>query len=262
MFSRRWSNPNQPTLRVTPNYRLGISPIVILLCVFAPLWLQAQDDPCNATILAPQVPVPPKPPVCPSPPLPPASPPDNLADATKSALACAWIDQTDDVLEAFRLLTGSPPVANVNQRLLTALGTASPQNGDLFRAALGNPDRYGEPRVQGLPDLVDTIAKASRRETVEARDKVKYQIKLFGCTQFVIDKLFNTSKGKTAIAEVNDAFTQKNNYLALYRLLEEVWNRDGEPFDADHLEKLRAAFGVSVDDLAKQVSTKITTESK
>lgn len=263
MLSKRWSSPSQPPVRLTPRHCQGIRKhIVILLCVFAPLWLQAQDDPCNAAILAPQAPIPPKPPVCPSPPLPPAPPPDNLADATKSALACAWIDRPDDVLEAFRLLITTPPVANVNHKVLTALDTASPQNDDLFSAAVGNPDMYGEPRVQGLPDLVDTIATTGRRGKVEDDDKVRYQVQLFGCTQFVIDKLFNSPKGKTAIVEVNDAFTQKNNYLALFKLLEKAWSREGEPFDADHLEKLRAAFGVSADDLAKQLSTKITSESK
>lgn len=267
MLSKRWSSQSQPTARVTRVYLSGITKhIVILVCVFAPLWLQAQgdDDPCNASILAPQVPVPPKPPVCPSPPLPPTTPLDNLADATKSALACAWFGKADHVLKAFRLLTDRPPVTNVNSKVLDALHDASPQNDDLFHAALGNPDMYGEPTVQGLPDFVDTISKAGRRGKVEDNDKVKYQVRLFGCTQFVIDKLFNSPKGKTAIVEVNDAFTQKNNYVALYKLLEEVWNRrrDGEPFDADHLEKLRAAFGVSADDLAKQVSTKITSESK
>jgi hypothetical protein len=228
-----------------------------LICVFAPLWSQAQKDPdfCNATILAPPVPVPPKQPACP-PPLP-----KDIADGTKSALACAWLDKTDYVLEAFRLLTSSPPVANLTPKLLTAFSTASPSNGDLFRAALGNPDN-GEPTVQGLPDLVDTISKANTRGTVEPRDKVIYQIKLFACTQSVIDELFDSPNGKSAMVEVNDAFTQKNNYVALYKLLWEVWRRDGEPFDADHMEKLRAAFGVSVDDLAKQVHAEISPASK
>jgi hypothetical protein len=263
MRPRSWSNPTEANVRVTPKIRLDVGMhILVLIWVFVPLWLQAQIDTCDAAILAPQAQVPPKPPVCPSPPLPPASPPDNLADATKSALACAWIDGTDHVLEAFRLLTNGPPVTNTNRNVLAALHDASPQNDDLFRAALGNPDKYGEPRVQGLPDFVDTISKAGRRGTVDEKDKVKYQIKLFSCTQFIIDELFKSPKGKTAIAEVNDAFTQKNNYVALYKLLREVWKRDGEPFDADHLEKLRAAFGVSVDNLAKQVAAKITTTSK
>lgn len=251
-------NSSKAVARIRARVHLDVKKhILILICIFVPLWLQAQVDTCNATILAPVAPVPAKPPACPSPPPPPASPPDNLADATKSALACAWIDGPDSVLKAFRLLTTSPPVTNTSGKVLEALHAVSPQNDNVFQAALGNPDAYGVPQLQGLPDLVDTISKASRRGTVEDRDKIKYQIKLFSCTQFVIDELFKTDKGKTAIAEVNDAFTQKNNYIALYKLLQQVWSQNGEPFDADHLEKLRAAFGVSADNLAKQVAAKI-----
>lgn len=264
MLSTIWANTSRPTTRVTVPCRVGVRTRIslILICVLAPLCLQAQNDPCDAAILGAPTPIPPKPPVCPSPPLPPAPAPDNLVDATKSALACAWIDRTDDVLEAFRLLTSGPPISDLNQKLYASLDMASLKNEDLFRAVLGNPDKYGQPTVQGLPDLVDTISKAGRRGTVEPKDKVKYQIKLFSCTQSIIDKLFDTPTGKTAMVEVNDAFTRKDNYVALYKLHKEVWGRDGSSFDADHLEKLRAAFAVSVDDLAKQVGLKITTASK
>lgn len=260
MLSKRWSTPSQSIARVTPKCRLGVRKriAVIWIFVFAPLCLQAQDDPCNAPILAAPATVPPQPPVCPPP------PPDNLADGAKSTLSCAWLDPqgTDHVLEAFHLLTSSPPVANVNQKLLAALDAASPTNDDLFRAALGNPDEYGEPRAQGLPDLVDTLSKASTRGKVEAKNEIKYRIKLFSCTKFVIDQLFTTDGGKRNLAEINDVFTQKNNYVALYKLLSAVWEQNGAAFDADHLEKLRAAFAISVDDLAKQVAAKITPPGK
>ena len=92
---------------------------VILICTYMPLGLHAQD-PCDAPILAP--PVPPAPP-------PPSSclsmkPPGNIADGTKSALACAWIDTpaghdgTDHLLEAFRLLTSAPLPPNVDKKVL------------------------------------------------------------------------------------------------------------------------------------------------
>jgi hypothetical protein len=257
MLARRWSNPSQSTARVTPKCRLGVRKriAIILICAFAPLCLRAQDDPCSAPILAPPVTVPPQFPVC------PPSPPDNLADGTKLMLSCAWLDpqRTDHVLEVFRLLISSPPVANVNEKLLAALDAASPTNDDLFRAALGNPNEYGEPRTQGLPDLVDTLSKATTRGKVDAKDDIRYRIKLFSCTKFVIDQLFTTDGGKRKLVQINDAFAQKNNHVAMYKLLKAVWKQNGEAFDADHLEKLRAAFGVSVDDLAKQVGAKITT---
>jgi hypothetical protein len=238
-----------------------VQSVVVFMCVFAPLWLRAQEDPCNSKILKPPVD---KPPVCPSP-----SPPGNLADGTKSALSCAWIenpphpDGTDNVLEALRLLTSSRLVPNVNEKVLAKLHDASPENDELFFAALGNPNEYGQPTVQGLPDFVDILSKANTRGKVEEKDEIDYHHQLFSCTEFVIDQLFKIGTGgKSAIVKINDAFTQKNNYVALYELLHTVWEQNGEAFDADHLEKLRAAFATSVDDLAKQVAAKVTPASK
>ena len=44
----------------------------------------------------------------------------------------------------------------------------------------------------------------------------------------------------------------------MYELLNVMCEQNGAVYDADHLEKLRAAFDISVDDLAKQVAAKIT----
>lgn len=260
MLSKTGSNPYRPTFRVEPRCRLRVRKriSVVLICILVPLCVRAQDYPCNASILAPPVKAPPQPPVCPG----PAT--DNLADATKSTLSCAWLDPrgTDHILEAFRLLTSNPPVANLNKRLLAELDGASPANDDIFRSALGNPDESGAPTTSGLPDLVDTLSKATTRGKVEAKDDIKYRIKLFGCSKFVIDQLFTKQDGVSELAEINDAFTQKNKYIAMYKLLKAVWKKNGEAFDVDHLEKLRAAFGVNVDDLAKQVGAKITAVGK
>jgi hypothetical protein len=265
MFSKRESNLSQATVRVTPKFWMYVRmPLVILICAFAsPLWLQAQEDPCDAPILSPPPPVGPNKPVCPAP------TPDNLADGTKSALSCAWIenpphpDGTDHVLEAFRLLTSSQLVfSKINQKVLVELRAASPENQDLFRAALGNPDKYGAPTVQGMPGIVDILSKANTRGKVAAKDEIDYHHQLFSCSKYIIDQLFTKDVGKLALVGINDAFRQENNYVAMYELLNVVWEQNGAAYDPDHLEKLRAAFDISVDDLGKQVAAKITPTGK
>jgi hypothetical protein len=108
----------------------------IFICTYVPLVLHAQD-PCDAAILAPAVPpAPPPPSSCLSP-----KPADNIADGTKSALACAWIDTppghdgTDHLLEALRLLTSGPLPPNVDEKVLDELHKASARSDDLFSAA-------------------------------------------------------------------------------------------------------------------------------
>ena len=230
----------------------------ILICAYVPLGLHAQD-PCDAPILAPPV-LPASPSSCVSP-----KPPDNIADGTKSALACAWIDTpaghdgTDHLLEAFRLLTSAPLPPNVDKKVLVELDAASANNEDLFRAALGNPEK--EPTVTGLPDFLDTLAKANTLPKPSDDDKLNYTAALLNCTQDVINDLLEFRagpipgpiSGPIALAQINDSFGRNNKYLAFYQLLRAVWDQN----DAKHLEKLRAAFDTNADDLAKQVAAKI-----
>jgi len=227
----------------------------LLICTYAPLGLHAQD-PCDAAILAP--PVPP----APAPRKPCRTPnPKNIADATKNALACAWIDpnRTDQLLKALELLTSGPQAFDLNKKVHEQLTKGSAADKDLYRAALGYLDDSGQSAVQGLPDFLDTLAKANTRGTIEDSDKVKYQIKLFACTQYVVDHLFGTEGGKSAIAGINESFNRKNNYVALYQLLDAVWGQpQGSVYDELHLEKLRAAFDTNADLLAKQVAAKVT----
>jgi hypothetical protein len=265
MFSRTELNPSHASDGVARKCRVGVAArFVILSCAFAvPLCSQAQEDPCEAAILAPPAPAAPTDkPVCPAP------APDNVADGTKAALACAWIenpphpDGTDHVLEAFRLLISDRDVSlKINQKVLVELHAASPENDDLFRAALGNPDGYG-PTAQGVPDFVDTISKANTRGKVATKDEIDYHHQLFACTKYILDQLFAKSGGKIALVKINDAFSQKNNYVAMYQLLDVVWAQDGATYDAEHLEKLRAAFAASADDLTKQIAAKVAPTSK
>jgi hypothetical protein len=264
MSSIRESNPSQATDRVTRKFRAILPKAVVLAYALMPVLLQAQQDPdpCNADILKPQAPIPACP-ICTSAPLPSAPEPGNVTDGAKSALSRAWIDPngTDKVLQAFGLLISGRPVFSkdsqewltVNQQVLAKLIAARPQSGDLFRAVLGNPDRQGEPTVQGLADLVDMLSKASTRGKVDAKIEIEYHHQLFGCTQVIVDQLF-TGGGIPALARVNDAFSQKNQYVAMHDLLEAVW---AQKHDANRLEQLRTAFAISVDDLAKQVASRI-----
>ncbi|MFZ0797622.1 MAG: hypothetical protein WCA13_00035 [Terriglobales bacterium] len=224
----------------------------LLICTYAPLGLHA-EDPCDAAILAP--PLPPKPAQS----CPPTAPPGSISDGTKFALACAWIDpnRTKQVLKALELLTSGPQAFDLNRKVLERLTKgSSPADNDLYRAALGDLDDSVQSAVQGSPDFLDTVAKANRRGTVDDSEKVKYQIKLFACTQNVINDLFAT--GKSAIVRINDSFVRKNNYVALYQLLDAVWKQQGLADDKLHLEKLRAAFDTNADLLAKQVAAKVT----
>ena len=223
----------------------------ISICTYMPLGLHAQD-PCDAPILAPSS--------C----LSPASP-NNIADGTKSALSCAWIDTPagpdgpDHLLEAFRLLTSGPLPPNVDKKVLDELDAASAGNDYLFRAALGNPGK--QPTVPGLPDFLDTLAKANTLPKPSDDDKLNYTAALLNCTQDVINDLFafragpvpGPISGPIAVAQINDSFGRNDKYVAFYQLLRAVWDQN----DARHLEKLRAAFDTNAEDLAKQVTAKI-----
>jgi hypothetical protein len=195
--------------------------------------------------------------------------PDNVADGTKLALECEWIDtergEVQHVLNAFSMLVSGPQAAGVAKAVLDELGKRDhPLDQSFFQAALGDPDNYGEPRVQGLPNFLDTLAKAN---TIigegQNKDADEQKIRLFSCTKDRINDIFRAScgiaescdTGPSALAKVNDAFNQKNNYVALYELLNAAWQRYG---NANDLEKLRAAFQVDVDLLAKQVAAAIS----
>jgi len=189
----------------------------------------------------------------------PKEPSGNVADDLQSVLACAWIDSNgvEPLLKALRILTRGPVALDVNEKVLAKLTAASPDHESLFRAAMGDVGRNGQPRTQGNPDLLDTLAKASTLKPKD-EDKPNYKVALFVCTQDIIDDLYKDNvpsdrAGPLALARINDSFVRKNNYLALSQLLHAVWRQN----DAQHLEKVRAAFALNADDLASQVAAKI-----
>ena len=125
-----------------------------------------------------------------------AKPPTDIEDATKVALACEWIQPngTEHVLKALNLLTSSSTIPfKVNLEVLHELVTGDPSDDeDLYRAAMGVPDADGQPTVQGLPDFLDTLAKAN---TLGKRKKPE-EDELFDSTQKIIDAIFD-SGGQT-----------------------------------------------------------------
>lgn len=203
---------------------------------------QLQRRACEAAVVSP-------------PPPPPPKPPENLADGTKAALACEWIDPSgvQQVLNAFRFLTSGPQTPDLSLLVLKELekGDPYPIDQGLYAAALGDPDANG-PRVQGLPDFLDTLAKANTLKNKKPDDEDK----LFDSTKGIVNKMFNSGgSGKLALVQISESFGLKNNYLGLYQLLAAAWERNHDKTD---LEKLRAAFEMNTDKLAKQVAAKIT----
>jgi|SRR5579872_2047511 hypothetical protein len=202
---------------------------------------QLQRSACEAAVVS-------------SPPPPPPKPPENLADGTKAALACEWMDPSgvEQVLNALQLLTSGPQAPNLSRRVLNELDKGDPYPIDqgLYAAALGDPDANG-PRVQGLPNFLDTLAKANTLKKKKTDDEDK----LFDSTKDIVDEIFNSGgSGKLALVRINESFGLKNSYLGLYQLLAAAWL----DHDETDLEKLRAAFEMNTDKLAKQVAAKIT----
>jgi hypothetical protein len=187
-----------------------------------------------------------------------AKPPDNIADGTKAALACEWIDPEGvvSVLAAFHLLTTAPRTASP-KALLRKLdeGDPYPVDRDFYSAAIGVPDEKDQLTGQGLADFVDILAKANTLKKKAPDDEDA----LFASTKAIIQLIFCTETGKLNLVRVNDSFQRKNNYIALRQLLEAYpADKNDRVSYARILELLRAAFEMNTDKLAKQVSGKIT----
>lgn len=204
--------------------------------------------------------------------------PKSLQDQLSDALADQWSDAktVGHVLKALKLLTGSSPIPfEVNTAVLCELegntwdkdaqtGTfkcngTSKTNHALYRAALGLPDEYGEPTVQGLPDFLDTLAKANH--LLDRKPKPK-EVVLFDCTESLINNIFSGHQDK--MVRINDSFSRKANYRALYQLLRAEPKSDETNADVytSHLQDFRAAFADDTDHLAKQVAATIAPPAK
>lgn len=147
-----------------------------------------------------------------------AKPPDNIADGTKAALACEWIDPqgVGSVLAAFHLLTTAPRTASpraVLQKLEE--GDPDPLDAGFYAAAIGVPDENDQLTAQGLPDFVDILAKANTLKKKAPDDEDT----LFASTKAIIQVIFGTEAGKLHLIQINDSFQCKNNYIALRQLL-------------------------------------------
>jgi hypothetical protein len=192
-------------------------------------------------------------------------PTTDLAGLTQTALASEWGDtnRLQHTLEAFRLLTMPGQLHNfldvdsksaLQELKKGARAQSTPTDADLYQAA------------SALPDFLDWVATANTL----VRDKAKSGCvdHLLAAAKPLIDKIFMTASdpaipdsksGAQKIIEINDLFTQKNNYAALYCLLsafpKDPYHNDAYP---KGLEILRAAFAADPDRLAKLVSDKIS----
>lgn len=186
----------------------------------------------------------------------------DLAGLTQTALATEWGDPTklQHALDALGLLTLPSQLHNFldvdSKSALQELkkGALTRRDADLYQAA------------SSLPDFLDWVATANTL----VRDKAKSGCvdHLMDATKPLIDNIFTiasdpakpeSKSGAQKIIEINDLFTQKNNYAALYLLLSSF--PKGSPpngADARGLEILRAAFAADPDRLAKLVSDKIS----
>jgi hypothetical protein len=212
--------------------------------------------------------------------IPPEGTLENVSDGAKTALECEWMGPSDQVLAAFKLLiSGSKPdlSAKVLNELKKGLDPKDPNflfDQGFLQAAMGDPDTddksngYGQLRSSGLQNFLDLLAKANRivgeGKNSDGSDDVdadEQKVRLFKCTKDRIDDIFNAvcdgngicDTGPSALERVNDAFTNKNNYVGFYELLVAALQQSKE----DDLEKFRAAFSVDASLLAKQVAAKI-----
>jgi hypothetical protein len=199
--------------------------------------------------------------------------PGNLADGTKAALACEWLDPkgVDHVLRAFQLLASSGPSPDIALRVLEQLEKGDPDSNDraFYTAAMGDPDKNG-PKQQGLPKFLDILAKANSLHKQSPKDAGP----VFNSTEALIDEIFTKPATSTPNAQpkqeekfeelagpvvltiINDSFTRKDNYVALYQLLA-AYPRDKKNYTAN-LEIFRTAFEMDANSLAKQISAKIS----
>lgn len=189
--------------------------------------------------------------------------PKNIANSTKEALASEWRkpDEVGHVLKALMLLTSSSLTpSKVNLEVLHELAAGDPSSKDLYRAAMGAPDDSGQPTVQGLPDILETLAKANTLSMKKPEDEDG----LFGTVDSLLDTIFEADHGKVALIIINHSFGRKDNYVALYQLLNAFprWKEDADDTAKDsyvkNLEFFRAAFEMNADRLAKLVASKIT----
>lgn len=192
--------------------------------------------------------------------LPPCPPPPGkiLADRTKAALACEWLEPrvVSHMLHALELSIGNSK-DTVNE-LLGELAKGAPSKKVLYRTALGNPDAHGQPTIQGLPDMLENLATANTRNTQKMEEpETSY---LFLDAARLISSVFDDDDGILAVATIDGLFNQGNKHRALYELLSAI--PEGDPHYVHDLETLRAAYEKDSDRLKKLFDDKILVPKK
>jgi hypothetical protein len=163
----------------------------------------------------------PTPTPCPNP--KPPCPPSETNDA-KSVLACEWLDPNSisHMVEALKLYIDNNKM-NANA-VLSKLeeGDHCNKNRDksLYEAALGYPDKNGEPTTRARPDILDILATANTRNTDDMNEGAEKT--LFTDTETLIKKIHNSGDtGARALAEIDSNY-KDFPHLAIYKLLNAV----------------------------------------
>jgi hypothetical protein len=140
-------------------------------------------------------------------------------------------------------------------------------NNDLYQAAQGQPDAHGQPDAQGIPAILDMLASANTINTKKPANEAalfKETDERFKQAEALIAEIFKLPTGKQALAKINASFGRKDNYVALFQLLDAYPTLGANASDDDktkyvkNLEILRAAYSLKSDRLASLVAGKVS----
>jgi hypothetical protein len=200
---------------------------------------------------------------------------EDIATATKQALACEWIDPqaVQHTLKALQFYTtptrkkdrctpADPKKKEDPEQFLSVNEAAKEALCELIAGAPADKDLYtaaqGDSENPGRSDFLDSLARANTLKLKAPADEDD----LFGKAQKLIGEIYFSAGGKLALVKIHSSFVGANNYLALFRLL------NAYPIDADkkkyagNLELLRAAFAMNTDHLALLVAGTISPATK
>ena len=109
--------------------------------------------------------------------------------------------------------------------------------------------------AQKQPEFLDWLARANGLETAQ-------EDTLFGNVEKLIGTIYGSPKGKQALAAVQESSAQKNNYLAIFQLLDAYPKNTSSDQYANSLETIRACYKMKSDRLFKLVADKIVPAKK
>ena len=183
------------------------------------------------------------------------------------ALACEWLDPNSisHMLKALKLYIDNNKVnANaVLSKLVKSDHCNKDRDQSLYEAALGFPDKYGEPTARGRSDMLDIFTTANTRNTADMNEAAEKA--LFTNAGTLIKKIFDSGDaGVRALAEIDNIY-QDFPHLAIYKLLD-AFPKGNTPAEQatypQDLETLRAACEKNRDKVFKSVSDQVYPQTK